>query len=63
MKLDPNKIGMIGFSAGGTAVLGSTLNHSEKKLPIFWFWSMPIRLISEICRYLLMLRLYTLPEL
>ena len=35
MKLDPNKIGMIGFSAGGTAVLGSTLTHSEKNAPNF----------------------------
>jgi acetyl esterase/lipase len=35
MKLDPKKVGMIGFSAGGTAVLGSTLNHTEKNTPNF----------------------------
>ncbi len=33
--IDPNKIGIVGFSAGGTVTLGATLNYTEQNKPNF----------------------------
>ena len=35
MKLDPNKIGFMGFSAGGAVTMGVTFNYSEANRPDF----------------------------
>lgn len=33
--IDPNKIGIMGFSAGGTVTMGATLDYNEKNKPNF----------------------------
>ncbi|MGJ8714459.1 MAG: alpha/beta hydrolase [Maribacter stanieri] len=53
MKLDPNKIGFMGFSAGGAVTMGVTFNYIEESKPNF---------IVPIYPWMTVLGEYTVPQ-
>lgn len=53
MKLDPNKIGFMGFSAGGAVTMGVTFNYSKSTRPDF---------IVPVYPWMTVIGNYTIPE-
>ncbi len=53
MKLDPNKIGFMGFSAGGAVTMGVTFNYTQENRPDF---------IVPVYPWMTVIGDYTIPE-